>query len=565
MTVAVPPLFPLVRSIPMQPEHAGPRSLRQLLDAVLTIGSELDLESVLQRIVEAAVELVGARYGALGVLNESGNGLAEFITVGVDDETHRAIGNLPKGLGLLGALITDARPLRLPDLREHPDRNGFPPNHPPMSSFLGVPIRVRQVVFGNLYLTDRISGEVFTDVDEELALGLASAAGVAIENARLFARLRRREAALAAMHDLATALLAGAEPVESLRLVARYARELVGADLATVALPEGDGDTLILEVADGPVATALVDSRFPRVGSVSGDVLASGQAAVLEDASKDYRVAQPQVGPDDIGPALFVALVANGAPFGTLSVARAAGSPPFSAADLEMVQSFAAQASVALEHDRGRQQVQRITLLEDQERIARDLHDTVIQRLFAIGLSLQATGRLVTDTHAQRRLAALIDDLDVTVRHIRTVIFGVEASRLGRDSGLRAKVLDLTQEIGPVLGFEARVIFAGPVDTMVADTLAEELLASLRESLSNAARHAAARHVTIELTATERDVILCVTDDGVGFSPEQAETGGGHGLRNMRTRAQRLGGQCTITAGPMGGTAVTWQVPLSAS
>ncbi|HLY84239.1 MAG TPA: GAF domain-containing protein, partial [Acidimicrobiales bacterium] len=197
----------------MPSEHAGPRSLRRLLDAVLTIGSELDLASVLRRIVEAAVELVGARYGALGVLNESGTGLAEFITVGLDDDTRRAIGNLPKGLGLLGALITDARPLRLPDLREHPDRSGFPPNHPPMTSFLGVPIRVRQEVFGNLYLTDKTAGEVFTDVDEELALGLASAAGVAIANARLFEQVRRREAALAAMHEVASALVAGTEPL----------------------------------------------------------------------------------------------------------------------------------------------------------------------------------------------------------------------------------------------------------------------------------------------------------------------------------------------------------------
>jgi two-component system sensor histidine kinase DevS len=547
----------------MPPKHAGPRSLRELLDAVLAIGSELDLGIVLKRFVEAAVELVGAEYGALGVLNEAGTGLAEFITVGVDEETHRAIGALPKGLGLLGALITDARPLRLADLREHPDRNGFPPNHLPMTSFLGVPIRVRNVVFGNLYLTDKTNGEDFTEDDEELALALAAAAGVAIDNARLFDQLRRREAALAALHEVATALVAGAAQKEILQLVARHARELVGADLATVALPEEDGKTLVLEVAEGPMATALVGNRFPRAGSVSGDVLATGEAVILQDASTDQRVAQPQVKAGEIGPSAFVALVADGRPFGTLSVARGIGSPPFSGTDLEMVRSFAAQAGVAVEQDRSRQRLQRITLLEDQERIARDLHDNVIQRLFSIGLSLQATGRLVTDPHAQQRLASLVDDLDVTVRQIRTVIFHMEAPRKGDQGGLRAKILDLTQELGPVLGFESRVTFAGLVDTTVSEPLAEEVLATLRETLSNAARHASARHVAIELTVTGADVILVVSDDGVGFSAEKAEAGGGHGLRNMRTRAERLGGRFDIRAGASGGTIVEWRAQLS--
>jgi signal transduction histidine kinase len=546
----------------MVPEHAGPRSLHRLLDAVLTIGSDLDLPSVLRRIVEAAVDLVGARYGALGVLNESRTGLAEFITVGVDDETRGAIGTLPKGLGLLGTLIIDARPLRLPDLREHPDRSGFPPNHPPMTSFLGVPIRVRHEVFGNLYLTDKTAGEVFTDIDEELVLGLASAAGVAIENARLFDQVRRREAALAAMQEVAAALVAGTEPLESLRLVARAARQLVNADLATVALPDPSGD-LVLEVADGPVAAALVGSRFPRGGSVSGDVLATGEPAVLEDASKDHRMAQPQIRTGEIGPALFVALVADGAPFGTLSVARATGAPAFSAGDLETVRSFAAQASVALEQDRGRQHLHRIALLEDQERIARDLHDSVIQRLFSVGLALQATSRLIQDTQAQERLATAVDDLDATVRHIRTVIFDVETPRPARTFGLRGKILAVAQEAGRGLGFEPQVTFDGPVDATIPDDLAEDVLATLREALSNATRHAHARRVDVEVDATPTLVVLRVTDDGVGLESGASQSGAGNGLRNMRTRAERLGGRFGISAGRDVGTVVEWQAPLS--
>jgi signal transduction histidine kinase len=538
--------------------------LGQLLDAVLTIGSELDLSSVLLRIVKAAVELVGARYGALGVLDESGTGLSEFITVGVDADTKRSIGPLPKGLGLLGALITDARPLRLADLREHPQRSGFPPNHPPMVSFLGVPIRVRQEVFGNLYLTDKQGGEVFTDVDEELVLGLATAAGVAIENARLFEQVRRREAALAAMQEVAAALVGGTEPVESLRLVAHHARELARADLATVALPDGDGKTLVLEVVDGSVATALAGCRFPRAGSVSGDVLATGETAVLEDASKDHRAAQPQVRVGELGPALFVALVADGSPFGTLSVARVNGSPVFSAADLEMVRSFAAQASVALERDRYRQRLQRMALLEDQERIARDLHDSVIQRLFAVGLSLQAMSGLIQEPHAHQRLVSAVDELDLIVRHIRTVIFDVEAPRSGPDHGVRARVLEVTREAGRALGFDPRVTFAGALDATVPSPLDDDLVATLREALSNITRHARASRVDVEVSVTSTALVLRVSDDGIGFAVDGATWAGGHGLRNMSRRAERLGGSFNVSAGPNSGTVLDWHAPLPA-
>lgn len=532
---------------------------------MLLVGSELDLETVLQRIVEAAVDLVGARYGALGVLNESGTGLAQFITVGADETTKAAIGPLPKGLGLLGELITDARPLRLPDLSEHPGRHGFPPNHPPMTSFLGVPIRLRQAIFGNLYLTDKTAGEVFTDIDEELVLGLAAAAGVAIENARLFAVIRRREMALSAMHQLANALLAGAEPLESLRLVACHARELVNADLATVSLPAEASDELVLEVAEGHEADDLRGERFPRRGSVSGEVFSSGRTVVLDDASKDYRVAQPQVRAGDIGPAVFVPLVGDGSPFGILALFRHVGAPRFDPEDLELISSFAAQASLALEHDRGRQRLQRIQILEDQERIARDLHDTVIQRLFAVGLSVQAAIQRLEDRPMQERLAGVVDDLDLTIRHIRTVIFGVESARSVRDLGVRGRVLELTRELAPVLGFQPRVVFTGAVDTNVPTSIADELLACLREALSNIARHAQATGAAVDVKATSRAVRLQVSDNGAGLAPGRAESADGYGLRNMAARAERLGGRFTLREASGGGTVVDWQVPLSSS
>ncbi|MDQ1374932.1 MAG: hypothetical protein QOJ09_2270, partial [Actinomycetota bacterium] len=381
-------------------EHAGPAGLRKLLDAVLVVGEGLDLEATLRQIVESAVELVDARYGALGVLDEGGVELAQFITVGIDDETHARIGNLPKGRGILGLLITDPRPLRLPVLGEHEATYGFPPNHPPMGSFLGVPVRVRDVVFGNLYLTDKRSADFFTDIDEHLVTALATAAGIAIENARLYEQARRREASLSAMQGVATALLAGAARRESLQLVAFHARSLVGADLATIALPGRSDDSMLIEVADGPAGADLTGRAFPRRGSVSGEVMSTGEATILTGTSSDERRDQFQVELGDIGPAAFFPLWAANGPFGTLAVARMLGGSPFDPADLEMLQAFAAQASISIEYERSRDDLQRLARLEDQERIARDLHDTVIQRLFAIGLSLQGALRLLADEQA---------------------------------------------------------------------------------------------------------------------------------------------------------------------
>jgi signal transduction histidine kinase len=363
-----------------------------LLDAVQSVGSDLELEVVLRRVTEVAVELVGASYGALGVLSPERTHLSDFITVGLPPEQAAEIGELPKGHGILGVLIDDPRPLRLPDLSQHPDSFGFPPHHPPMTSFLGVPILARGEVFGNLYLTDKKTAEVFTDVDEELVVGLASAAGVAIENARLHARI---------------------------------------AELA---------------------------------------------------------------------------------------------------------------------------------LLDDRERIARDLHDTVIQRLFATGLSLQATTRLVhaDPAAAAARVEAAVDDLDLTVKHIRSAIFGLEASRSTSD-GLRSRVLALTRDAAGALGFEPTVLFDGPVDSAVSTTVAAELVATLREALSNVARHAGAHHVEVEVRVGS-DVVLRVSDDGVG--PPAADAPMGNGLRNMAARAEARGGSLTVAPGRSGGTVLTWRVPI---
>lgn len=369
---------------------AGPRQLRRLLDAVLSIGSELGLAEVLQRIAETATELVEAEYGALGVLDESGTRLAEFITVGIDDEGRRKIGKLPEGHGILGLLIVDPRPIRLPDLRNHPDSYGFPPNHPPMRTFLGAPILVRGEVFGNLYLCDKVNGEAFSDIDEEMVTALAGAAGIAIDNARLHARV---------------------------------------ADLA---------------------------------------------------------------------------------------------------------------------------------MFEDRERIARELHDTVIQRLFATGLALQATVRLVEKPEVMTRLQAMVEDLDTTVRHIRSAIFELHTARLP-GSSVRQAVLELCAESSRSLGFEPTVQFDGPIDSLVDEQLAQHVLAVIQEALSNVTRHAGASKVEVSLVTTDGHLVVTIVDDGRGMSDGVS---GGRGVDNLRARATRVGGDVEWVAAPGGGTVVNWRVPL---
>lgn len=546
--------------------HAGPRRLRELLQAVVALNSDLDLDATLRRIVEAAVSLVDARYGALGVIDETGSQLARFITVGIDDATRQAIGALPKGLGLLGVLISDPRPLRLSDLSEHPNSSGFPPHHPPMRSFLGVPIRVRGEIFGSLYLTDKTTDESFSDIDEELAIGLAGAASAAIDNARLYARSEQRGAALAVMQDLATALVADSDATENLRLIARHARNLVQADLATIALPDSGGGALRIETADGPAGADLLGQHFSTAGSISDEALRTGETIVIDDLSQDRRADQPQVRAGHLGPSMFAVLRIDGQPFGTLATSRTKGGACFSADEAALVTAFAAHVGLILGHYQARQQQSRLLMLEDQERIARSLHDTVIQRVFAAGLALQGATGFTPDGTAVHRVPQVIEDLDQVIRTIRTVIFDVQTRNADRVS-LRRQVLDLSHDMAAALGVEPGVVFTGSVDTGVGAHIADELLPTLQEALSNVARHAHASHVRVHVTADPAHVTLTVRDDGVGIKLASGLTDGGSGLGlgNMRARATRLGGDLTLESPPDGGTVLTWHVPTLAS
>ncbi|MEY2476865.1 MAG: hypothetical protein QOG87_2180 [Actinomycetota bacterium] len=368
--------------------------LRQLLDAVLSVGTDLSLPDVLRRIVEAGLALVDARYGALGVLDEAGHGLVAFINVGMPDETVEQIGHLPEGHGILGLLIVDPEPLRLGDLRTHPDSYGFPAHHPPMRSFLGVPVRVRNEVFGNLYLTDKQGADEFSAEDEELAITLARAAGIAIDNARLHGRLRD------------------------------------------------------------------------------------------------------------------------------------------------------------------------VTLIEDRERIAADLHDTVIQRIFATGLALQSTARRSDNPEVIDRIQESVADLDDTIRQIRTTIFALQTARVASRT-LREEVLTIVTEAAPSLGFEPFLRLDGPLESEVDDEAGRQMLTVLREALSNVIRHARARRVEVEVSVHHGELVMRVSDDGVGLG--DPVTGTGRGLPNMTKRAEALGGTCAVGTPPVGaGTRVEWRVPASA-
>ena len=381
--------------------------MRGLLEAVVAIGSGLDLESTLRRIVQTAVGLVDASYGALGVIGEDRR-LAEFIPIGLSQDEIERIHHWPEGRGLLGLLIDHPRPLRLADIAAHPQSSGFPAGHPPMHSFLGVPVRLRDEVFGNLYLTGKRGGGEFTEDDEAVLVALGAAAGVAVENARLYDAARRQQRWIQASAEVTTRLLSGSQPREVLADITRRARELSGADLAVLALPDDEGRRLTIAYADGEGAEATRGLVLPTGESLSGQVLAAGEPMTSADFANDERASKAARGAmSQIGPAELFPLGAPGNVRGVLTVGRRHGATPFPAALTDVVASFAAQAGVALELAASRDEAQRLSLYEDRDRIARDLHDLVIQRLYATGMSLEGTMPMITrpggsEPHHQR-------------------------------------------------------------------------------------------------------------------------------------------------------------------
>jgi signal transduction histidine kinase len=535
------------------------RRLGLLLDGVVSISSDLSLDGVLRRIVETASELVDARYAALGVLGSGvDRRLQAFITNGVTEEQREQIGDLPRGQGLLGLIIDRPEPLRLHDIAEHPESFGFPPHHPPMRSFLGVPVRIRDKVFGNLYLTEKTDGGDFTDKDESVVVALAAAAGVVIENARLYQEAERRERWLAATAEIIALLLGPVDHHDALQTVADRAREITGADVSTVLLrrSEDELETAVVSGLPGPVPT----DPIPVDASLGGLVVSAGEPVVVEDLARDTRAARDLLGNlhwPDLGPAIVVPLRTADGVEGALSLAwTPEGSAGFHEVDVELPQRFAEQAALALQVARARADKEKLAVFEDRDRIGRDLHDLVIQRLFAIGLGLENTSRMIVKPDVSERVARAVDDIDATIKDIRRTIFALSVAHESRD--IRRAVNEVVERAAEVLKFTPTLQFFGPVNAAVDDTVAPHLLAVLGEALSNVSRHAGAEKVEVVLETGDM-VTLTVCDDGSGIPPDAVRSG----LNNMLERAERLGGSCHVESEAGQGTTLRWQVPLS--
>ncbi|MBO0848129.1 MAG: GAF domain-containing sensor histidine kinase [Pseudonocardia sp.] len=531
--------------------------LDSLLEAVMAVSSGLDLDETLRQIVAAAMALVDARYGALGVLAPDGT-LARFIYLGIDDATREKIGDLPTGHGVLGVVIEDAKPLRLDDLSTHPMSVGFPANHPPMRTFLGVPIRARGEVFGRLYLTEKSSGQPFTHDDELVVQALAGAAGIAVDNARLYEDSRRRQRWLEATGEVTAQLLSGTDPTDVLRLIASRARELSGADYTMIALPE-DPDATPSEVSELFVAVGagldpdhVAGRKIPVTGSTSGAVF--NDQVPRNVPCLGYDLAEGLgVG---FGPALALPLGAGESIAGVLLTIRDQGAPGFDEHELQIVSSFADQAALALRHAENQSARRELEVLADRDRIARDLHDHVIQRLFAIGLALQGTHRRAKSPAVAARISDHIDQLHEVIQEIRGAIFDLQAGP-GEAIRLRTTLHEVVTELTQDMPLRTTVRMSGPMD-VVSAPLAEHAEAVVREAVSNAVRHAHAGELTVTVSVDD-DLAIDITDNGVGIPDTVARSG----LRNLHRRADQAGGTCVIERADRGGTRVLWTAPLT--
>jgi signal transduction histidine kinase len=531
---------------------ASQDTLHGLLDAVVVVASGLELPATLRRIVEAAVRLVDAEYGALGVIGPD-RSLDQFVYTGIDAPTRLRIGHLPAGHGLLGLLIEAPEPVRLHRIADHPASYGFPADHPPMNSFLGVPVRVRDEVFGNLYLTEKRGGD-FTPDDEAVVTALAAAAGVAISNARLFEGTRRRQRWLEASNEIRAAVMAGGDADEAVLLIAARARELAGADSTVLAVPDPAAPTewLLVTVADGADAAALRGARTPLTGSPAGRVLASGVPETLPDVA---AVEPLFAGAPGYGPALLVPL-GDPPAAGVLITANRTGGTGFGVDTTELIVALALQVALTLQLADARQAQQQLDLYADRDRIARDLHDQVIQRLFATGMSLQSVLQQVPDT-ARPKLNRAVDDLDQSIREIRSTIYALQAAP-DAPRELRQRLVRVAEDVTAGSGLRLDLRIDGPLDTTVPAEVAEHATAVLREAVTNVVRHAAATTVTVSVSATDR-LRIEVADDGVGLPAGGRRSG----LLNLADRAIGLGGGFTAAAGPDGtGARLAWEVPL---
>jgi signal transduction histidine kinase len=543
-----------------QASNRAQQRLTALLDAVMAVTADLELGDVLTRIVHSACELVDAKYGALAVLGPDGERVVEFVTQGVTQQEREAIGDPPRGHGVLGLLIREGRARRLPDIAGHPDSYGFPPNHPPMHSFLGTPIRIRDEVFGNLYLTEKQGAAEFSPDDEAILVALAAAAGIAIDNARQYDKSRQQRRWLATTGAVTQLFLEGDDESSAMRFLAQRTWELSQAQLTMVALYDDDGDLVVRAVQAAEPQDA--GGSKSALGTVLRkrhwrELVASREPVLLLTRPGDLRTdgltndVRALGASDAYGPTALLPITVGDDEIGVLAVAWAAASEPFVGDVVPPLAALAQQMGLALVAARGQQDRSRVALLEDRDRIARDMHDHVIQRLFATGLSLQSTSRLAEHPTVRARLDEAVDNLDAAIKDIRQTIFELHRAKPTRE--LREEIADLVRGSTQTLGFVPDLTIEGRLDSLTA-ALEADLVAVVREGLANVVRHAKASSVSVRITINGT-IQIEVADDGIGVPPTAVQSG----LANLRERAESHGGSLSLRARTPRGTALVWE------
>jgi signal transduction histidine kinase len=538
--------------------------LRALLEASTAIASDLSLESLLLRLVTVAAELTGARYAALGVIDRSGQQLERFVTTGIDDETHRAIGDLPRGRGILGALINEATPLRLHDLSDDPRSVGFPANHPPMHTFLGVPILLRGVAYGNFYLTEKAGGEDFTEEDQEIVSLLAAQAAVAVENARLYEASTQWSRQLESLNEIGNALATETDVGRLLDLVARRLRELLDARIVAVMLPAGDKELRFAAVA-GEGGEAFLGQTMGRAASKSGRVYELGRSersdAVLDDPEVDHDVVR------GLGArtGLWVPLVVRSATIGLIAVHDKLGlDPRFTDNDVRLAETFASRAAVAVDLSQriARDALRRIVDAQELERrrLARELHDETGQALSSILLGLKALEEKVEGDGARRAVSDVRELVVATLRDVRRLAVELRPKVLD-DFGLVPALERLTEGFGAQTGIGIRFESGLAAERLPAE-VETALYRIVQESLTNIVKHSRARNVSVVLIRKPGAVAAVIEDDGQGFDPASVRDGG-FGLEGMRERVGLLDGRFQVESAKGSGSTLVAEVPVT--